>query len=130
MSDIHVINLSTAWQPPDRAVGCGAWVRRFGMPAGIEPGDRVWLVIEPATNCDLVLGGEPLPPVMDGKRWRHELTAALRERNELTLAAPAAIGPPVVTAAHGRCDLPATIGRAWLEIEPAAGGPAAARAPA
>ncbi|MFM8413092.1 MAG: hypothetical protein ACKOCX_00030 [Planctomycetota bacterium] len=130
MSDIHVINLSTAWQPPDPAAGRAEWIRRFGMPAGIEPGDRVWLVVEPATDCELRLGGERLPAAVAGRRWRHDLTAVLRERNELALAAPVAGPPPVVTAAHGRSDLPATIGRAWLEIEPAAGGPAAARAPA
>ena len=126
MSDIHVINLSTAWEPPDPAVGRAAWVRRFGMPAGIEPGDRVWLVVEPAAACEVRLGGEPLPAVVAGERRRHDITAALRDRNELALAAPTAGPPPVVTAVHGRCDLPATIGRVWLAIEPAARDPAAA----
>lgn len=127
MSDIHVINLSTAWQPPDPASGAGTWVRRFGMPAGIEPGDHVWLVLEPATNCALRLGGEALPAAAAGEPWRHDVTAVLQERNELVVSVAAAVPAALVARAHGRSDLPAAIGRAWLEIEPAAGGPAAAR---
>ena len=130
MSGMHVINLSTAWQPPAPRAGRAVWIRRFGMPAGIEPGDRVWLVVEPATACELTLGGEPLPGVVAGRGWRHDVTAMLRERNELAVAAAVAGPPPVVTARHGRSDLPATLGRVWLEIEPASGGPATARAPA
>lgn len=130
MSDAHVINLSTAWEPPDPAVGRAAWVRRFGMPAGIGPGDLVWLVVESVTDCDLRFGGEPLPPAGAGERRRHDITAGIRERNELTLTATVAVSMPIVAAAHGRCDLPAGIGRVWLEIAAAGGCPAGVRAPA
>lgn len=130
MSGPHVINLSTAWQPPDPAATPAAWTRRFGMPAGLEPGDRVWLVVDAAADCDLRFGGEPLPAAVARTRWRHEITAVLRTRNELVLtAATPAAGPPTA-AAHGRCDLPTAIGRVWLELEPAAGGPAAAQSSA
>jgi hypothetical protein len=116
----HAINLSTAWLPPDLATGRLAWLRRFGRPAGIGPGDRVWLVIEAAVGGEVALGGEPLPRIAAGACWRREVTTALRARNELALAVTAGGGAPSVTAAHGRRDLPATIGRVRLEIEPAA----------
>ena len=114
----HVINLSTAWEPPDPATGGIAWTRRFGMPAGVEPGDRVWLVIEPAMDCALALGGEPLPPVVAGRPWRHDVTGRLGPRNELLLE-PAATSAdePARPAAHGRRPLPAAVGSVRLEIE-------------
>ncbi len=46
----HAIHLGTAWEPPSAAVP--AWVRRFGRPAGIEPGDRLLLVCEAAELAD------------------------------------------------------------------------------
>ncbi len=119
MSGNHVINLSTAWEPPDPAAGRDAWTRRFGMPAGIEPGDRVWLVIEPATGCSLALGGEPLPPAVAGRPWRHDVTGRLGPRNELVLIPASALAPaPAGRPTHGRLPLPAAIGSARLEIEP------------
>jgi hypothetical protein len=123
MSGNHVINLSTAWEPPDPAGGREAWVRRFGMPAGIEPGDRVWLVIEPAASCGVTLDGAPLPRVVAGLPWRQDVTARLGRRNELVLLPPAALVPESsVRAAHGRPALPAAIGSVRLEIEPRLGG--------
>jgi hypothetical protein len=119
MSGPHRINLSTAWQPPGVAAEQTAWVRRFGSPAGIEPGDRIWLVVEAAVGCGLGLAGEPLPPVAAGTIRRHEITAMLRERNELVLTPAVAAGSVEVGMGHGRCDLPPSIGRVALEIEAA-----------
>jgi hypothetical protein len=82
MSERHLINLSTAWMPPDPGSG----------------------------------------PVAAGERWRHDVTAKLAARNELQLAAAAgatATMPAVPIPVHGRCDLPADVGRVVLEIEPA-----------
>jgi hypothetical protein len=123
VSGTHVINLSTAWEPPDPAAGREAWTRRFGMPAGIEPGDRVWLVIEAATGCDFALGGEPLPRVAAAETRRHDITGKLGQRNELLLVPVAAALPgPAGRPAHGRLPLPTAIGRVRLEIEPVASG--------
>lgn len=122
MSERHVINLSTAWTPPEPASGQAAWVRRFGMPAGIGPGDRIWLVVESPGGCGLALAGEALPPVAAGERRRHDVTTQLAARNELLLtpaAGAAAVMPAAAIPSHGRCDLPATVGRVVLEIEPA-----------
>jgi hypothetical protein len=122
MDEPHRINLSTAWLPPGpaagRAAGRTAWVRWFGRPAGIEPGDRVWLVVEAAAGCDLVLGGQPLPPAAAATNDRHDVTAMLRDRNELVMTPTVPAGLVARAARHGRCDLPPTIGRVWLEIEP------------
>jgi hypothetical protein len=115
----HVINLSTAWEPPAEAAGREAWTRRFGMPAGIEPGDKVWLVFEAATGCDLALGGEPLPAAAAGRLWRQDITGRLGPRNELLLIPSAAVAPdPVGRPAQGRQPLPGAIGSVRLEIEP------------
>ncbi len=123
MSGTHAINLSTAWEPPDPAAGRQTWTRRFGMPAGIEPGDRVWLVIEPAAGCGAALDGAPLPNVVAGRPWREDVTARLGSRNELVLI-PAAAVPPDAShrPVHGRRPLPAAIASVRLEIEPGPGG--------
>lgn len=119
MSENHVINLTSAWEPPDPAAGREAWTRRFGMPSGIEPGDRVWLVIEAAAGCAVELGGEPLPTAVAGGPARHDVTGRLGPRNELLLV-PAAVGLPEVgrRPTPGRVPLPAALGRVRLEIEP------------
>ena len=123
MSGNHVINLSTAWEPPDPAAGREAWTRRFGMPAGIETGDRVWLVIEAAASCGATLAGAPLPSVVAGLPWQQDVTARLGPRNELVLTPAAALASESsVRPAHGRLQLPAAIGSVRLEIEPGAGG--------
>jgi hypothetical protein len=117
----HEINLSTAWLPPDPASGRPAWLRRFGRPTGIEPGDRVWLVIESAVDGEATLGGEPLPPVAAGTIRRHDVTAMLGQRNELWLTPSVTADIRAVVAGPGRCELPATIARVSLEIEPMPG---------
>ncbi|MFM7137946.1 MAG: hypothetical protein ACKO1M_12895 [Planctomycetota bacterium] len=123
MSATHAINLSTAWEPPDPAAGREAWTRRFGVPAGLQAGARVWLVIDAATSCAAMLEGEQLPAVVAGGPWRHDVTGRLGPRNELALIpccvlAPEDSAPP----AHGRLALPAALGSVRLEIEPGAGG--------
>lgn len=84
----HAIHLGTAWEPP--ADDVPAWVRRFGRPAGIEPGDRVLLVCEhsePASSWTLAtLNGHRL-------EWREvspgmlecEVTGLLGARNHLVV---------------------------------------------
>ncbi|MFM8703095.1 MAG: hypothetical protein ACKOHG_04380, partial [Planctomycetia bacterium] len=45
----HSIHLGAAWEPPMPSAGGGTeWKRRFGRPAGLEPGDRVLLVVAQA----------------------------------------------------------------------------------
>jgi len=129
VSRSHFINLSSAWEPGQAHPGRAVWVRRFGTPAGLEPGDRVWLVVESPTGCSLQFAGGPLPSVGAGERRRLEVTAILVPRNELVLTAACDDRPPEGLPA-GRRDLPATIGRVWLEIEPVADGPASMPGPA
>ncbi len=119
MSEVHAINLSTAWCLPPRAAG--VWVRRFGRPAGIEPGDEVWLVVASASGCGLLLNGQPLPSVGPGGELRHEVTRLLQPRNELALApCDAIVAETPEVARNGRCPLPDAIASVRLEI---AGGP-------
>jgi hypothetical protein len=119
VSERHVINLATAWEPP--AAGSRAWVRRFGQPSGIEPGDRLWLVIEDGATATLVLNGVCLPAEIG----RHDVTELLESRNELLLIpaavlaidAEAPVENPSPAPLHGRRDLDARHGRVSLEIE-------------
>lgn len=118
MSLPHVINLSTAWEPPDPVAGRDAWVRRFGMPAGLEPGDRIWLVIEATSGCQPTLTGAGLPRVLPGRPWRQDVTRRLGPRNELVLVpVDSGVTAAVRLPAHGRLPLPAAIGSVRLEIE-------------
>lgn len=119
MNAHHVINLSTAWEPPDPLAGRETWTRRFGMPTGIEPGDRVWLVLELETTCALALGDETLPVAVAGRLVRHDVSGRLGLRNNLVLHPVVPIPvEPARRPAHGRLPLPAVIGRVRLEVEP------------
>ena len=44
----HAIHLGTAWEPP--TAEAMRWLRCFGRPTGIEPGDRVVLVCQGAAR--------------------------------------------------------------------------------
>lgn len=119
MSEAHRIRLQAAWRPP--AAGDTAWIRSFGRPAGLEPGDRVWLVIERPAVRTIELNGAGLPPVAadPGGAWRHEITGALAGRNELRLVAESGVPDGDVPAdARDRRPLPDGIGAVTLEIEP------------
>ncbi|NBX55302.1 MAG: hypothetical protein EBT70_09620 [Betaproteobacteria bacterium] len=118
----HVIRLGAAWEPPTAAGGGGsAWVRRFGRPSGLQAGDRVLLVWERAAVMHDVpagtLNGTPLPGNAAGaSRWEHDVTALLRDRNELRLEVPRPEPVCETAAPHGRADLPAAWGSLALVI--------------
>ncbi len=115
----HAINLSTAWEPPGD--GSRAWVRRFGRPSGVKPGDRVWLVHEGGCGESLVFNGVHL----GGRNARHDVTALLHDRNELLLTpaegaaikADAPQGGSSPALSHGRRPLDPRHGQFHLEIE-------------
>lgn len=113
----HAIRLSAVWEPP--AAGGGAWVRRFGRPAGMEPGVAVVLVIERAAVAAVTLNGAALVGASPGgDRWACDVTSLLAERNLLHIepAPGVAAGWPLSIDAHGRATLPAAIGSVRLEI--------------
>ncbi len=123
MGDIHQINLSTAWQPPSGAAG--AWVRRFGRPAGLEAGDRVWLVVTGAGAAGLELNRVPLAVAGAANSCsRHDITPLLGERNELVLmpsgepAEPGGDRPAGPPPARGHRPLDPRHGTLHLEIIP------------
>ncbi len=124
----HEIHLGAAWEPPAPAAADGrrVWTRRFGRPAGLEPGDRVLLVVTgPAVAAEIAVNAVRLPPLLAGThRWAEDITPLLRDRNELSFDVTAAVD---VTAAstiehvparspHGRGPLPSAIGIVALEI--------------
>jgi len=62
-------------------------LRRFGLPTGIEPSDRLEIVIEGAgVLLDVTLNGQPLGKVSTSGPGRFDVTRLLAPRNELALA--------------------------------------------
>lgn len=113
MSGPHRIRLQAAWQS---AAAGAVWTRSFGRPTGIDPGDRIWLVIEAPKACAAKLNGRPLPVVVGVMAaWRHDVTAELLERNDLRLEFDA---PSDVESVTARSPLPDALGLVALEIDP------------
>jgi len=121
----HSIHLGTAWELPAPAAADGRvlWMRRFGRPGGLEPGDRVLLVFtQPAVAAEVVVNAVGLPPLsVNTGRWSEDITPLLRDRNELLVTAAASMdgGMGVSGTAPGqqtRGLLPSVFGRVALEI--------------
>jgi hypothetical protein len=107
---LHTINLAGAWERSERA-----WCRQFGRPSGVESGDSIRLVFDTPGNATVMLNNASLPALGgDAPRWSHDVTALLRDRNELTLAADQPPGAEI--AAVGRVMLPEQFGQPALEI--------------
>lgn len=114
----HAIHLGAAWEAPGpHADGGTVWRRRFGRPTGLEPADRLLLVVvDGGVDARIVVNGVWLPPLPAGAgRWEEDVTPLLRDRNELelVLAAPSPAGS---LAGPHRWHLPAQVGRLTLEI--------------
>lgn len=120
MSGPHRIRLQAAWRI---AAGGAVWIRSFGRPTGVGPDMRIGLVIERPAACTATLNGRSLPAVTGGvAAWRHDVTADLRERNELRLEF-APVAP--ARAAADRVPFPEPLGVVSLEITAGADGPGA-----
>lgn len=113
----HSIRLDSVWQPPVAATS--SWTRSFGAPGGIEPTDRVFLVIERPAVAAMMLNGVSMPsPLPGASRWERDVTDLLEPRNVLQLQSAVEAGRlvPHTIDAHGRARLPEQIGRVSLEI--------------
>jgi hypothetical protein len=121
----HSIHLGTAWEPPAPSATDGRvlWTRRFGRPGGLEPGDRVLLVVmQPACAAEMIVNAVHLPPLSAGAgRWEQDITPLLRVRNELLVGVAALVGGDMVHGQQARGRLPSVIGTVALEIVAADG---------
>ena len=61
-------------------------VRRFGLPTGIAPEDRLNLVLESAAACQVELNGQPLGSIAASQQSSSfDVTTLLKARNELVI---------------------------------------------
>ena len=109
------IEMPATWQALAELAGIASplrLLRRFGLPTGITPQDRLELVIESAgVSLEVALNRQPLgkiPPSSQPSRF--DVTALLAPRNELSLAFSL---PPDEEASS---PLPCPIGEVRLEI--------------
>jgi hypothetical protein len=111
----HTIRLQSAWEPPGEKET--AWTRRFGRPAVVDPGERVWLVISgPRVASSVALNGTDLPALAGEPRWACDISSLLRDRNVLEIR-PGLIREWEPGTGNGmRQPLPATVGVVVLEI--------------
>jgi len=97
------------------------YVRRFGYPTGLEPHDRVWLVIDGADAMAAVRLNERLLGVVSGLHApaRFDVTSALKDRNRLVADVELPILSEVAEQARqARAGLPGgLVGEVRLEIE-------------
>jgi hypothetical protein len=81
------IRLAKPWSCSQEG-GRWAWRRKFGHPAGLESGDRLFLVFGGLPGpMAATLNGTPLGAVGEAAESRLEVTDRLRRRNELQLIA-------------------------------------------
>jgi len=105
---IHRIRLRRPW---DRQSQCDriSWMRRFGRPGNLSPGEQVWLVLEEASpRARVVLNGQELGMTSEGGCAAFPVTVALAARNSLAIELPAGSGRQSAAEAPE--------GRVWLEI--------------
>ena len=72
-------------------------LRHFGLPTGIEPSDRLEIVVESAgVPLDVTLNGQPLGQLSPTNQpSRLDVTSQLSLRNELSLAFPLSPSTPL-----------------------------------
>jgi len=115
----HAIHLGTAWEPP--AAAMPAWVRRFGRPAGVEPGDRLLLVCEATDLPDAwrkaTLNDQPLAwREADSGDLECDVTALIQSRNTLVVPDGRVTPPDGKWSDHRRAAVPEAWGRLSLVI--------------
>lgn len=92
-------------------------LRRFGLPTGITPTDRLHLVIESsAASCQIELNGQPLGSIAPSQQSSSfDVTTLLAARNELAMTLELA------RPETGQTDIAYPLGEVRLEIMPQSG---------
>ena len=81
----HVIRLRDPWRCEPLA-GQVRYLRRFGRPTGLMPGDQVHLTIEKVEGeAEVVLNGEVLGHI-EQRSARFDVTSILRQSNEVIIS--------------------------------------------
>jgi Glycosyl hydrolase 2 galactose-binding domain-like len=123
----------TATMPANWSATCGSdflgvvrYRRSFQKPTGLEPGDKIWLVVEPPqTLATVFLAEQPLGKVRDaGAAVRFEISRLLSDRNVLVIEVehPALDAAGCPSDASGPRVPGGLVGEVRLEIEEGAGG--------
>src|SRR5262245_10571115 len=88
---MHTIRLRGPWDQEPLQDGQIRWTRCFHRPTGLDPGSRVWLVIEDTAPAELSLNGRPLRVLENTSvPERVDITALLQDSNKLALTIPSA----------------------------------------
>jgi hypothetical protein len=80
----HAIRLREPWEhtPHERGV---RHTRSFNCPTNLDPGQRVWLVIDAADLAGVALNGKPLGHFHGDSSARLEIAPLLQLRNEVVI---------------------------------------------
>lgn len=91
MSEPHVIRLREPWEFEATEDARRRWWRRFGRPTGIEPGVIVSLVFRAGEDVSTLWLNDEAIGTSCAARQAHrvDVTARLRERNQIEFVAPA-----------------------------------------
>jgi hypothetical protein len=107
---VHRIRLKRPWlQESDESKT--VWRRRFGRPSGLQPADRVFLVVDCPLSATIMLNAQALGRVEANVPGRYDVTPMLRPRNEIVLSSE---GPAIPAREESPPDAPP--GEICLEI--------------
>ncbi|QDT00071.1 hypothetical protein [Adhaeretor mobilis] len=93
----HSFRLRHPWdQETGETCDFTRWSRGFHKPTGLEPSDRMWLVVSglPA-GCTVVVNEQELPAPAANKPGQYEVTELLGDTNRIEITVPAEHEQPV-----------------------------------
>lgn len=90
----HSFRLRHPWEC-EQQESSTRWSRGFHKPTGLEPSDRLWLVVSglPA-GCSVSLNDQPLPTPAANQPGQYEVTDLLGDSNRIEILVPDATPSP------------------------------------